>query len=212
MGCLVSTTHTLTPAGQGLCPVLVFAYPGPSTCSRVLCVQQSLAFLKTLFSIARLACQSSTSYALFPIIFFLLTFRVTTVSPFYHLAKKFVKPHASVFCRFWNSEDPLGTFHSWRREKLMAPRRQEKEEKLQVQGSVHEPPNPSGQGIPSQVRINMGRRQDSPCADFVKALREKGPLGKKPQVSKSGERLGIIRLMDTTPSIGCHFICFFNSQ
>lgn len=187
-------TH-INSCGTGPECCVVFAYPGPS--------------IQTLFSIAHIAGQSSTSYALFPIIFFWLTFRVTTVSPFYHLAKKFLKPHASVFCRFWNSEHPLGTFCSWRHEKRMALRRQEKEEKLQEQGWVHEPPNPSGQGIPSQVRTNMGRRQDSPCADFVKALREKGHLGKKPQVRKSGERLGIIRLMDTTPSIGCHFICFF---
>lgn len=135
----VSMTHTLTPAGQGLCPVLVFAYPGPSTCLHALCVQQSLAFLKTLFSKACIACQSSTSYALFPIIFFSLTFRVTTVSPFYHLAKKNLKKNFKASCECFLpllelGVYPLGTFHSRRHEKLMALRRQEKKEKLQVQG------------------------------------------------------------------------------
>ena len=109
-----------------------------------------------------------------------------------------------------NSEYPLGTFHPWQSEGLMAVQREEKGSGIDIHEftifQILYPKTHHGQ-------IQMGEETEYIIHNkFCQSSKTKDCLRKKPKASNSGGRFWIISLVDMTPSREWHFISSFFSQ
>ena len=121
----------------------------------------------------------------------------------------FLSHEWALFSIIWqmNSEYPLGTFHPWQSEGLMAVQREEKGSGIDIHEftifQILYPKTHHGQ-------IQMGEETEYIIHNnFCQSSKTKDCLRKKPKASNSGGRFWIISLVDMTPSIEWHYISSF---